>query len=46
MSGYVLFGVVSVERIPMDNLEVIRGNKTKELMGRVKMASRCPPFSR
>ncbi|KAK3781639.1 hypothetical protein RRG08_029302 [Elysia crispata] len=32
VSGYVLFGVVSVEQIPMDNLEVIRGNKTKELM--------------
>ncbi|GFN83663.1 epidermal growth factor receptor [Plakobranchus ocellatus] len=32
VSGYVLFGVVSVENIPLDSLEVIRGNQTKELM--------------
>ncbi|RUS73893.1 hypothetical protein EGW08_018344, partial [Elysia chlorotica] len=33
VSGYVLFGVVSVEQIPMDSLVMIRGNHTKELMG-------------
>lgn len=33
VSGYVLIGVVAVETIPLDNLEVIRGNRTKELMG-------------